>query len=710
LKSSDISSRMMPLSLTPALVLASHLTPNSPPPHSPPPPTPSPPDFKEEIEGTFGMTVATLVLLIIVLVFMVCIVGRLQQLYEKVSTTSSSVSSTADVKKDAGAVNVEMGANAAPAGPGMPVHVTLVHILAIVVGATIALFVGIVLADGTSVIKLKAPKDLDVITNPELRSRGLHHRADELLGPSYGIGLHHDQAGFTWTDVHAGDNLQTLLKNLGTDVVIAALPSVISTDDLKHPVPFLSCDDLQTAGLAACSLGFIALISGVLMIIFHATALTGAVPGKVAKILGGLVWFVLSAGFLVVVCLAVGIFTAEWTCHNDFIPKITVQDHFDWNYGFGFAIIGYIASLLMFFLVLTALDTLDGTPSAPQSQSPVKVVGGTAAGVTLGIVVCVGITMAISGGHNAFEDKKSDANVNECASNKRYHAGPGDSYFSNVPCVRDNIVQTLEQAGANVTEGFRGTLDAGDRVPITSEYKDAGLCPVNVHWHLGAEHLSIGQYDEAGSGPAASSSSSSSGRRLATGPIRQGFQCHHYDASDSKFTSEYNWQHCTNMQVGQTYEIHWPHSAAGACGTQWQYQSPFYDGVFCRHGIITIAPLNTYEKIGVQSQVFTVVNDEAYYKDNLIAGAISGNGWWENVAKYTGSTTGTSRSNNVCSRYTPITWQVDRKCHMISASSFDKLCQDMKAQADDMSTDFYPHGSRMVSAQHLTANNQQTRQ
>ena len=41
------------------------------------------------------------------------------------------------------------------------------------------------------------------------------------------------------------------------------------------------------------------------------------------------------------------------------------------------------------------------------------------------------------------------------------------------------------------------------------------------------------------------------------------------------------------------------------------------------------------------------------------------------MAYYTGSTTGTSRDNQVCSRYTPITWQVDRKCHMISASSFD---------------------------------------
>ena len=163
------------------------------------------------------------------------------------------------------------------------------------------------------------------------------------------------------------------------------------------------------------------------------------------------------------------------------------------------------------------------------------------------------------------------------------------------------------------------------------------------------------------------------------------------------------------MQVGQTYEIHWPHSAAGACGTPWAMQTPFYDGVFCKDGVITIAPLNTYEKIGVQSQTFVIVNDESYKKDNLIAGAIEGNGYWEDVAMYTGSTTGTSRDNNVCSRYTPITWQVDRKCHIVSASTFDNLCKDMKAQKDDMSGDFYPHGSRITTADKLTANNQQSR-
>jgi len=161
------------------------------------------------------------------------------------------------------------------------------------------------------------------------------------------------------------------------------------------------------------------------------------------------------------------------------------------------------------------------------------------------------------------------------------------------------------------------------------------------------------------------------------------------------------------MEVGQTYEIHWPHSAAGACGTEYQYQTPFYDGVFCRDGVIELAPLNTYKKIGVHSQTFVIVNDESYYNGDLIHGMIvDGAEMGVDIAKYTGSTTGTSRDNSVCSRYAPITWQVDRKCHMISASSFDKLCSDMKGMKDDMSHDLYAHGSRVTVADHLTAGNQ----
>ena len=159
------------------------------------------------------------------------------------------------------------------------------------------------------------------------------------------------------------------------------------------------------------------------------------------------------------------------------------------------------------------------------------------------------------------------------------------------------------------------------------------------------------------------------------------------------------------MEIGQTYEVHWPHSAAGMCGTEWQYQTPFYDGVFCNNGIISLSPLNTYSKIGVQAQVFTIVNDENHKIGGLFFGAVDQGTMWSDVAYYTGSTTGTTRTNQVCSQYAPITWQVDRKCHVVSASSFDQMCKLMLEQNDDMTADVHAHGARQTVLHSLTADN-----
>jgi len=268
---------------------------------------------------------------------------------------------------------------------------------------------------------------------------------------------------------------------------------------------------------------------------------------------------------------------------------------------------------------------------------------------------------------------------------------------ANVQCVIDEVLMTGEQSGANVTKGYKGDRET-DAVPITTPYYMNSMCPVNVHWHLGAEHYSAGQFDETGSGP-----SDVNKRRRLAGETRQGFQCKHFDSSDEKFTKEYDWQHCKDMEVGQTYEVHWPHSAAGACGTPNQYQTPFYDGVFCRDNVIT----DTAGQIGVQAQVFTIVNDEDYYWPDLMRGMIVEGEMGTDMAFYTGSTTGTSRNNDICSPFAPITWQVDRKCHMVSASTFDKMCADMKAQRDDMSDDLHAHGSRELVADEHAANNHQ---
>merc|ERR1719326_655326 len=147
--------------------------------------------------------------------------------------------------------------------------------------------------------------------------------------------------------------------------------------------------------------------------------------------------------------------------------------------------------------------------------------------------------------------------------------------------------------------------------------------------------------------------------------------------------------------------------------TPYQYQTPFYDGVFCglgngaliRDGAVDGAFVAA--SVGVQAQVFTIVNDEDYYYPDLMRGMIRSGDFGSDVAIYTGSTTGTTRNNQVCSAYGPITWQVDRKCHMISASTFDKMCADMKAQSDDMSGDLHAHGARETVLTELAANNQQ---
>lgn len=200
-------------------------------------------------------------------------------------------------------------------------------------------------------------------------------------------------------------------------------------------------------------------------------------------------------------------------------------------------------------------------------------------------------------------------------------------------------------------------------------------------------------------------------RRLAAGKARQGFQCNFYDDSDAKFTTPYEWKFCDKtMEVGQTYEVHWPHSAVGACGTPNQYQTPFYDGVFCNlplEAFKTLQPQDIASAVGVQAQIYTIVNDEAYYYPDLFKGMVVEGDFGKDMAIYTGSTTGTSRDNVMCSQYTPITWQVDRKCHLISASSFDKMCADMLTQQDDMSDDLYAHGARELVADVLAANNQQ---
>jgi len=304
----------------------------------------------------------------------------------------------------------------------------------------------------------------------------------------------------------------------------------------------------------------------------------------------------------------------------------------------------------------------------------------------------------------SFLDKKpesdffADITANSCAGAKLA--------FDNELCVD---LEVAPQAGANVTKGYKGSLAMGEVTPNTKEYFQSSMCPVNVHWHLGSEHYSVGEFDEGGDGPNGNIGVPEwANRNLAEEDVRDGFRCHHYDANDEKFTTPYEWKHCVGMEVGETYEVHWPHSSVGACGTVNQYQTPFYDGVFCNlplESFLTLGKQDIASNVGVHGQVFTIVNDESYFYPDMMRGMIKDGEMGQDVTYYTGSTTGQTRDNVMCSQYTPITWQVDRKCHMISASSFDKLCYDMKMQRDDMSSDLHAHGSRELVHHDYAADN-----
>jgi len=305
--------------------------------------------------------------------------------------------------------------------------------------------------------------------------------------------------------------------------------------------------------------------------------------------------------------------------------------------------------------------------------------------------------------------KKRLSGTNPCEGKKAL-TQPG---LDNIDCFKDGVRQAGEQSGSDVTAGYVGEIST-NVTPIVLHYYKTAMCPVNVHWHLGAEHRSAGQYDENGKSPKLAGTPSDDNpdatRRLAA--ARYGFACHKYDKNDPKFTTEYKWKYCKDMHVGETYEVHWPHSALGACGTPNQYQYPFYDGVFCgatAELLASLTPQDVASNVGVQGQVFTIVNDDDYYYPDLARGMIveADHNMGIDIAAYTGSTTGTTRDNSICSSYTPITWQVDRKCHLISASSFDKMCFDMLQMRDDMSGDVHPHGARELVWSNLTAANHQ---
>jgi len=261
-----------------------------------------------------------------------------------------------------------------------------------------------------------------------------------------------------------------------------------------------------------------------------------------------------------------------------------------------------------------------------------------------------------------------------------------------VGALNPDCEQALEQSPADITKG-----NVGLREPtgvLIEDYAEKGMCQTNVHWHLGAEHRSEGEYDVDGADFLANTYHGEDAdvrRRLLSeegeGPL-PGYFCPGYDAEEPMYTEKYAWEYCVDMHVGLTYEVHWPHSSAGHCG----HLTDGLAGLFCQ--------TSTPAFVGVQGQVFQIVNDDAYDVDDLVFGMITDSD--SDIAKYTGSSTGTKYDNEICSAYGGISWHVDRACHKVSAKSFDAMCKYMQEQGQ--TADLEPHGSRvLVSPEFVTS-------
>ena len=288
---------------------------------------------------------------------------------------------------------------------------------------------------------------------------------------------------------------------------------------------------------------------------------------------------------------------------------------------------------------------------------------------------------------------------------------------------------TGAQSATDVTKGA-----AGDRDPALApivDYNDMGMCTVNVHWHIGAEHRSEGQYDEnAAFDHPNKDTYAGSHRRLASadGGMRIGHMCTKgkelWEANDASVrnadgsVNEYDWKYCKDMHVGLTYEFHWPHSSLGACQTPWQYQYHFLDGVLCgatmgNVDIATAAAPSVTRPTASASRARSSRSSTAWDGEAIRPTWDVLNGWDRqsatDVAYYQGSTTGDAvqsgaNAGDKC-RGTGdlVTWHVDRECHTLEASTMDEMCRRMLViSADDMSPDVIPHGARETVVAALT--------
>ncbi|CAJ1454553.1 unnamed protein product [Effrenium voratum] len=238
------------------------------------------------------------------------------------------------------------------------------------------------------------------------------------------------------------------------------------------------------------------------------------------------------------------------------------------------------------------------------------------------------------------------------------------------------------QAPRNVTCGFVGEKKA--RVKPLDTDAVFKFIQANLHFHLGAEHLSAGEYDLDSPPPGVEKASS----------VAPGKFCGLCDIPAQQL-QPFDFEHCKNVSVGNTYEFHWVFSTGaplvGLRDDGEEGQLGITDGL---GGALnrTINP-----KVIVRGQACRIINNasldteekiDADYADFLTQ--------WRQPplgqgVRYMGSTTGNSFDDEVCSPI-EVNWHVDTKCCTLSAQAFDRTCKAMYDEG--LREDLKPKGSR----------------
>mmetsp|Transcript_5865 Transcript_5865/g.15470 ORF Transcript_5865/g.15470 Transcript_5865/m.15470 type:complete len:319 (+) Transcript_5865:426-1382(+) len=237
------------------------------------------------------------------------------------------------------------------------------------------------------------------------------------------------------------------------------------------------------------------------------------------------------------------------------------------------------------------------------------------------------------------------------------------------------------QTPRDLSPGAVGTRPA--KAVVLNDAQAHKLPQTNVHFHLGAEHKS--EYYSDSADFVAYDNAVHRRRQLASNP-RPGFMCPTHELTAGEL-APYTFHHCSGVSVGKSFEVHYVHSTAGTGDDATPSLSDGLGTAAAGRGLAN--PM-----VAVEAMIFQVVNsnDPSVTYTDLVHGwdVIPHNG--TNSVMYAGSTTGGSYNNTVCSPYA-ITWHVDKRCHKVSAASFDKMCEDMTTLYG-MTADTAAHDSR----------------